>query len=104
MPNASALRDTHWASQTCIVGLNTVGVWAETNESTDIKVCARSNNRNLLVTGDDMGNLKLFSSPAIHLKVTMLCIYIHSIKVYLTNDLEIFFSLFTIVLVVIVVM
>ena len=50
--------------------MNTVGVWAETNETMDVKICARSNNRNLLVTGDNIGNLKLFSSPAIHLKVT----------------------------------
>lgn len=71
MASAMALRDTEWATQTCIIGFNTIGVWPDSYEGTDTTVCARSNESNLLVTGDETGQIRLFSSPTIYPKVTI---------------------------------
>jgi len=68
MSDASILRDTNWATQTCIIGCNTIGVWPESYDGTDVRVCAKSKTNNLLVAGDEGGCIRLFTSPAIHLK------------------------------------
>ena len=70
MSDASILRDTNWATQTCIIGCNTIGVWPESYDGTDVRVCAKSKTNNLLVAGDEGGCIRLFTSPSIHLKVT----------------------------------
>jgi len=92
MANASALRDTEWATQTCIIGFNTMGVWPETYEGMDIRVCARSNNNNLLVTGDELGHIRLFSSPPIHLKSLYHCVGGHGSNVtnidFISDDMR----------------
>ena len=51
MSDASILRDTNWATQTCIIGCNTIGVWPESYDGTDVRVCAKSKTNNLLVAG-----------------------------------------------------
>lgn len=58
-----------WATQSCIVGFQTIGVWPETLDGTDLNTCARSNNAKYLATGDDFGKIKLYANPATQPKV-----------------------------------
>ena len=69
MTNHASLRDVTWATQTCILGFNTVGVWPETIDGTDLNTCARSHNQKFLATGDDFGKIKLYSYPTMQPKV-----------------------------------
>ncbi|XP_059086390.1 echinoderm microtubule-associated protein-like 1 isoform X5 [Tigriopus californicus] len=62
--NASNLKDVSWATQTCILSFNTIGVWPETLDGTDLNTCAKSHNQKFLATGDDFGKIKLYSYPA----------------------------------------
>eukprot|EP00095_Tigriopus_kingsejongensis_P006549 maker-scaffold515_size150689-snap-gene-0.35 protein:Tk06549 transcript:maker-scaffold515_size150689-snap-gene-0.35-mRNA-1 annotation:"echinoderm microtubule-associated 2 isoform x3" len=62
--NPSTLRDVVWATQTCILNFNTIGVWPETLDGTDLNTCARSHNQKFLATGDDFGKIKLYTFPA----------------------------------------
>ena len=61
------MRDEEWATQSCIYGWHVRGVWPEGADGTDINACGRSNEgtRELLVTSDDFGKVKLFRYPSI---------------------------------------
>ena len=65
--SASAMKDTKWATQTCIFGWHVRGLWPEGADGTDINACGRSNNgeRELVVTSDDFGTVKIFRYPCI---------------------------------------
>lgn len=56
-------RDLHWASYTCSLGFHVFGVWPDGSDGTDINAVSRSQDRTLLVTGDDFGKVHLFSFP-----------------------------------------
>ncbi|KAK2575040.1 hypothetical protein KPH14_008783 [Odynerus spinipes] len=60
----SILRDVDWATHTCIISFETIGIWPEGADGTDINNCSRSGDGKLLATGDDFGKVKLFSHPA----------------------------------------
>nr|XP_033326747.1 echinoderm microtubule-associated protein-like 2 isoform X8 [Megalopta genalis] len=64
IPQPSMLRDVQWATHTCIISFETIGIWPEGADGTDINNCSRSGDSKLLVTGDDFGKVKLFSYPA----------------------------------------
>jgi len=61
--NASSLRDMEWATQSCLLSFNTIGVWPETIDGTDLNCCAKSNDQKLVATGDDFGKIKLYTYP-----------------------------------------
>ncbi|XP_071743387.1 echinoderm microtubule-associated protein-like 2 isoform X11 [Lepeophtheirus salmonis] len=61
--NPGDMRDTEWATQTCILSFNTIGVWPESIDGTDLVSASRSHNKKLLVTGDDVGKIKTFAYP-----------------------------------------
>ncbi|XP_066583387.1 echinoderm microtubule-associated protein-like 2 isoform X3 [Prorops nasuta] len=61
---SSTLRDVEWHTHTCVISFETIGIWPEGADGTDINNCARSSNGKLLATGDDFGKVKLFSYPA----------------------------------------
>lgn len=65
--SSSSMRDEEWATQSCIYGWHVRGVWPEGADGTDINACGRSNDgkRELLVTSDDFGKVKLFRYPCI---------------------------------------
>ncbi|XP_076316323.1 echinoderm microtubule-associated protein-like 2 isoform X2 [Tachypleus tridentatus] len=69
--NADVVRDIVWETQTCTIGFNVLGIWPDNADGSDVNTCDRSHNKKLLVTGDDFGKVKLFSSPACQPK----CIY-----------------------------
>ncbi|XP_078037866.1 echinoderm microtubule-associated protein-like 2 isoform X5 [Augochlora pura] len=64
IPQPSMLRDVQWATHTCIISFETIGIWPEGADGTDVNNCSRSGDSKLLVTGDDFGKVKLFSYPA----------------------------------------
>jgi microtubule-associated protein-like 1/2 len=57
------LRDVEWATQTCLLSFNTIGIWPETMDGTDLSTVAKSNNGKLCATGDDCGKIKLYTHP-----------------------------------------
>ncbi|XP_028293384.1 echinoderm microtubule-associated protein-like 1 isoform X1 [Gouania willdenowi] len=56
-------RDIEWATCTCPLGFQVFGLWPDGSDGTDVNAVSRSNNKNLLVTGDDFGKVHLFSYP-----------------------------------------
>lgn len=69
IPQSSTLRDVDWASQTCVISFETIGIWPDGADGTDVNNCSRSGDGKLLATGDDFGKVKLFSYPASQPKV-----------------------------------
>jgi len=61
--NPLTIRDVEWATQTCLLNFNTIGIWPETMDGTDLSTCAKSPNGKLMATGDDFGKIKLYSYP-----------------------------------------
>ncbi|XP_033314740.1 echinoderm microtubule-associated protein-like 2 isoform X10 [Bombus bifarius] len=64
IPQPSMMRDMDWASHTCVISFETIGIWPEGADGTDVNNCTRSGDSKLLATGDDFGKVKLFSYPA----------------------------------------
>lgn len=56
-------RDIEWATHTCTLGFQVFGLWPDGSDGTDINAVFRSNDKSLLVTGDDFGKVHLFSYP-----------------------------------------
>ncbi|XP_026466422.1 echinoderm microtubule-associated protein-like 2 [Ctenocephalides felis] len=66
--SSSNLRDVQWATHNCVLAFNSIGIWPEGADGTDINSCARSNDEELLATADDFGKVNLYSYPASQLK------------------------------------
>ncbi|XP_014471855.1 PREDICTED: echinoderm microtubule-associated protein-like 2 isoform X7 [Dinoponera quadriceps] len=64
IPQPSMLRNVDWATHTCVISFETIGIWPEGADGTDVNNCTRSGDGKLLGTGDDFGKVKLFSHPA----------------------------------------
>uniref|UniRef100_UPI0037E74EF4 echinoderm microtubule-associated protein-like 1 isoform X6 n=1 Tax=Semicossyphus pulcher TaxID=241346 RepID=UPI0037E74EF4 len=56
-------RDIEWATFTCTLSFHVFGLWPDGSDGTDINAACRSNDKSLLVTGDDFGKVHLFSHP-----------------------------------------
>jgi len=70
IPQSSILRNVDWMTHTCVISFETIGIWPEGADGTDVNNCTRSGDGKLLATGDDFGKVKLFSHPACQPKVT----------------------------------
>ncbi|XP_059480615.1 echinoderm microtubule-associated protein-like 2 isoform X3 [Neocloeon triangulifer] len=64
VPQSTQMRNVAWATLSCPLNFNTLGVWPENADGTDVNSCERSHNRKLLATGDDFGKVKLYAYPA----------------------------------------
>ncbi|XP_076678877.1 echinoderm microtubule-associated protein-like 2 isoform X5 [Andrena cerasifolii] len=64
IPQSSMLRDVEWTTHSCVISFETIGIWPEGADGTDVNNCTRSRDSKLLATGDDFGKVKLFSYPA----------------------------------------
>ena len=73
--NPSSLRDIEWATQSCLLSFNTIGIWPETMDGTDLSTCAKSNGSKLMATGDDFGKIKVYSFPVTQPKVLMTIVF-----------------------------
>ncbi|KAA0711249.1 Echinoderm microtubule-associated protein-like 1 [Triplophysa tibetana] len=56
-------RDIEWATFTCTLGFLVFGLWPDGSDGTDINAVCSSNEKRLLITGDDFGKVHLFSFP-----------------------------------------
>nr|XP_029530759.1 echinoderm microtubule-associated protein-like 1 isoform X5 [Oncorhynchus nerka] len=56
-------RDIPWATSNCTLGFQVFGLWPDGSDGTDINAVSRSNDKRLLVTGDNFGKVQLFSFP-----------------------------------------
>uniref|UniRef100_A0A8C8LS27 Echinoderm microtubule-associated protein-like 1 n=1 Tax=Oncorhynchus tshawytscha TaxID=74940 RepID=A0A8C8LS27_ONCTS len=56
-------RDIPWATSHCTLGFQVFGLWPDGSDGTDINAVSRSNDKRLLVTGDNFGKVQLFSFP-----------------------------------------
>lgn len=68
----SSMRDVQWASQSCSLSFQTVGIWPDNADGTDINAVCRSSDQSLMATGDDWGKVKLYSYPASQPKVRLI--------------------------------
>lgn len=66
------MRDIEWATHNCTISFQTIGVWPEGADGTDVNNCARSSDCRLLVTADDFGKVKLYNYPVTQPKVGVL--------------------------------
>lgn len=65
VPQSSQLRDVEWASNSCTLTFNSLGIWPEGADGTDVNHCDRSHDGELMATADDFGKVKLYSYPVI---------------------------------------
>jgi WD40 repeat protein len=63
--SAARMRDTKWASWTATLGWPVQGIWPPGADGTDINSCARSHSEDLVVSGDDFGQVKLMRFPCL---------------------------------------
>ncbi|KAG0700301.1 Echinoderm microtubule-associated protein-like 1 [Chionoecetes opilio] len=84
----SQMRDVEWATNSCTLTFHTLGIWPEGADGTDVNTCTRANNSPLLITGDDFGKVKAFSSPACFQKARCLEYGGHSSHVTAVNFLH----------------
>src|SRR3546814_145062 len=62
---ASKLKDTAWATWTCVLGWPAQGIWPSSADGTDVNAVDRSHSGHLLATSDDFGKVKLFRYPCV---------------------------------------
>jgi echinoderm microtubule-associated protein-like 1/2 len=53
-----------------VLSFETIGIWPESADGTDINTVAKSNDSEIMATGDDYGKVNLFSYPAMQPKVS----------------------------------
>jgi WD40 repeat protein len=69
--NAGEVVETQWAAWNCVFGWAVQGIWADTNDGTDINAVDRSRDGQLLAAGDDSGQVRLFKYPVLAPKAPM---------------------------------
>ncbi|XP_055623967.1 echinoderm microtubule-associated protein-like 2 isoform X2 [Toxorhynchites rutilus septentrionalis] len=60
----ATVRNLEWATQSCSICFETVGIWPENFDGTDINSVCKDGEEQFLVTADDTGKVRLFSYPA----------------------------------------
>jgi len=63
--SAGAMRDVQWDTFTCILGWPVQGIWPKCADGTDINAVDLESNKNVIITADDFGKLKMFRYPCI---------------------------------------
>lgn len=71
IPQSASMRDVDWATNTCTLSFQTIGIWPEGADGTDVNHCDRSNDQKLVATADDFGKVKLYSYPVSHTRVSI---------------------------------
>ena len=70
--NHSSMRDVEWVTQNCLMTFETIGIWPETVDGTDLVIGSKSKDSNFFVAGDDFGKIKLYNYPVTKTKVRIL--------------------------------
>lgn len=60
--NASSSKDIDWYTWTCVLGFPVIGIFPGV-DMTDVNTVCRSNNRQILASGEDTSKVKLFRYP-----------------------------------------
>ena len=63
--SAAAMRDQTWETWTCTLGWPVQGIWPAGADGTDINACARSHAKDMIVSGDDFGQVRLMRYPCL---------------------------------------
>jgi WD40 repeat protein len=63
--NSYDLRDTEWATWSCVYGWSVQGIWDKNDGEQNILSVARSNDKGVVATGDDHNMINLFRYPAL---------------------------------------
>ncbi|RNA10719.1 echinoderm microtubule-associated -like 1 isoform X5 [Brachionus plicatilis] len=66
--DVQVIRDVEWASRNCVLSMETVGIWDNGSDGTDINACCESKRAQLLVSVDDFGKVNLFKYPCSSVK------------------------------------
>lgn len=69
------MRDIKWATQSCTLSFQTLGIWPENADGSDVNTATKSKEGNLLASGDDWGKVKIYSYPASQPKVQNIFIF-----------------------------
>lgn len=64
------MRDVEWATNSCTLTFETIGIWPEGADGTDVNYCERANSKKLLATADDFGKVKLYTYPVTQPRVS----------------------------------
>ena len=72
---ASKVRDVQWMTCRCSLNFDTIGIWPDNSDGTEINGCDRSHDHKLLAVADDAGLVKLFTYPCSQPKVHTVYIY-----------------------------
>ncbi|XP_055372451.1 echinoderm microtubule-associated protein-like 2 isoform X2 [Condylostylus longicornis] len=64
----TAIRDVSWSTNTCTLTFNSIGIWPEHADGTDVNSAASSHDKSLIASGDDFGRVRLFVYPAMQPK------------------------------------
>lgn len=62
--NASGAKDLDYATYTCTLGFAVQGIWPGV-DYTDVNSTCRSNDRQIIATGDDFGKVNIFKFPCV---------------------------------------
>lgn len=60
--DSAELKDTEWATRTCLLCFENFGIWPEGVDGTDLNAVTGAHAKPLVVTADDFGKVKLFSA------------------------------------------
>ncbi|XP_053671699.1 echinoderm microtubule-associated protein-like 2 [Anopheles nili] len=60
----STVKNLEWDTQNCAVSFETIGIWPENFDGTDINSVCKDGEEQFLVCADDFGKIRLFSYPA----------------------------------------
>ena len=66
--SAAAMRDQKWETWTCTLGWPVQGIWPAGADGTDINSCAMSHTKDLIVSGDDFGQVRMMRYPCLDVK------------------------------------
>lgn len=62
--DARTLRDCNWHTYSCCAGHPLMGPWTSCDAGETVSVVARSNYREIIITGDNTGRMKVFKYPS----------------------------------------
>lgn len=84
------IKDIKWATNTCTLSVNTIGIWNSAIDGTDINACCVAKSKQLLASVDDFGKVNLLKYPCVSFKAQKKSFAGHSSHVtnitFLNND------------------
>lgn len=63
--NKEIVRDLEWATQNCTLSFDSIGIWPDGADGTDVNSCAKSNDGTLIASADDFGKVNLLVYPSV---------------------------------------